>query len=234
MSSVHSARLSAARPFRPANQQPIMKKLIPSLISAGTLVLVLLGPAASAATPWSVRLGASYLQTADKSDAFTALATNFPADAVSVSDRLIPEIDIFYAFSDVWSAELVLTIPQKHNVDLAGAGRLGSFKHLPPTLLIQYRANPGGSFRPYFGAGLNYTLIFSDHLAVAGVPLGLDSSSTGLALQAGFDCKVNERWSFSADLKRVGISSGVYAGVAKLTTATLDPWLFSLGLTYQF
>jgi outer membrane protein len=205
-----------------------------SLLIAGALSLAFLATAASAASPWSARLRATYLQTADKSDAFSALGLNFASGAVSVSDRLIPEIDLGYAFTDVFSAELVLTIPQKHSVSLAGAGRLGTFQHLPPTLLFEYRANPGGGFRPYVGAGVNYTFIFSDKLAVAGVPLGLESSSVGLALQAGFDCKVNDRWSFNADLKHAQLSTGVFAGSARLTTAHLDPWLYSVGATYQF
>lgn len=190
--------------------------------------------AVSAASPWSVRLRATYVQTVDKSDAFSALGINFAADAISVSDRLIPEVDVAYAFNDVFSAELVLTIPQEHDVDLAGVGRLGSFKELPPTLLFQYRANPGGNFRPYVGVGVNYTLIFDDDLAVAGVPLTLDNSSVGFAVQAGCDWKINERWAFNVDLKRAAISSGVHAGAAHLTEATLDPWLYSVGARYQF
>jgi outer membrane protein len=221
--ALHSLRAAPTHPMKLA-----FRKLIPCIL---LLVSAIALPAAS---PWSVRLRATYLQTMDKSDAFTALGINFAADAVSVSDKLIPEIDIAYDFNDVFSAELVLTIPQKHNVDLAGAGRLGTFKHLPPTLLFQYRANPGGALRPYLGLGVNYTLIFSDKLSVAGVPLGLDSSSVGFALQAGFDYKVNDRWSFNADLKNARLSSGVYAGAAKLTEASLDPWLYSLGMRYQF
>lgn len=187
-----------------------------------------------AASPWSARVRATYLQTVDKSDAFTALGINFGANAVSVSDRLIPEIDIAYAFTDTFSAELVLTIPQEHSVSLAGVGRLGSFKHLPPTLLFQYRALPGAAIRPYVAAGINYTLIFDEKLSVAGVPLGLESSSAGLALQAGVDWQLDERWSFNVDLKRANIRSDVSAGGAKLTEARLDPWLYAVGVRYQF
>ncbi len=197
-------------------------------------LLCLCAVSLQAASPWSARLRATYLQTVDKSDAFSALGINFAADAVSVSDRLIPEIDIAYAFTDTISAELVLTIPQKHSVSLAGVGKLGSFKHLPPTLLLQYRALPGAASRPYVAAGINYTLIFDEKLSVAGVPLGLESSSAGLALQAGVDWQLDERWSFNVDLKRANIRSNVSAGAAKLTEARLDPWLYAVGVRYQF
>ncbi len=187
-----------------------------------------------AAGPWSVRLRATYLETVDKSAAFSALGINFAADSVVVTDKFIPEIDIDYAINDVLSAELVLTIPQKHGVDLTGAGHLGSFKHLPPTLLLQYHPNTGSAFEPYLGVGVNFTLIFDDNLSVAGVPLKLENYSLGLAAQAGFDYRIDEQWSFNVDVKRAAIRSDVLAGGAKLTTAKLDPWLWAVGLKYDF
>lgn len=200
----------------------------------GTLLLGLaISSAATAASPWSVRLRATYLETVDKSPAFSALGINFAADSVVVSDKLIPEIDIDYAFTDTLSAELVLTIPQKHRVDLTGAGRLGSFKHLPPSLLLNYRPALEGDFRPYVGFGANFTLIFDDDLSVAGVPLSLENYSAGLAAQAGFDYRIDERWHVNVDVKRIAIRSDVLAGGAKLTTAKLDPWLWAVGVRYE-
>ncbi len=202
------------------------------LIGLGVATLGLTAGTA-AAGPWSLRVGATYLQTVDQSDAFSALGINFASDAVSVSDRTIPEIDVGYAFNDKFSAELVLTLPQKHQVDLAGVGRLGSFKHLPPTLLLQYRPLTG-RFRPYVAAGVNFTLIFDDELSVAGVPLALENYSVGLAGQVGFDYDLNERWSFNANLKKAAIRSDVLAGGAALTEARLDPWLYAIGFVRKF
>lgn len=202
-------------------------------ITHGALLL-LCAVSLHAASPWSVRLRATYLETVDKSDAFTALGINFAANAVSVSDKLIPEIDVDYAFTDTISAELVLTIPQTHDVTLAGVGKLGSFKHLPPTLLMQYRAFSGGAFRPYVGLGVNYTLIWDANLSVAGVPLSLDNHSLGLAAQIGADWKIDDHWSFNVDVKRAAIRSDVHAGASTLTKAKLDPWLYAVGVRYDF
>jgi outer membrane protein len=203
-------------------------------ILARAAVLLLSVATLQAASPWSARLRATYLQTVDHSDAFTALGINFAKDAVSVNDKLIPEIDVDYAFTDTFSAELVLTIPQTQDVSLAGVGKLGTFKHLPPTLLLQYRANPGGEFRPYIGAGVNFTLIWDTNLAVAGVPLGLENYSVGLAAQGGVDWKLNDQWSLNFDVKRAMIRSDVSAGTAVLTEARLDPWLYAVGVRYEF
>lgn len=237
MSSVHQIPLQCDRPNTSSEAESstnyTMKSLRTLLLGAitfGTLFVA----ATSAQSPWSVRLRATYLETVDKSDAFTALGIDFPANAVSVSDKWIPEIDVVYKFNETLSAELVLTIPQHHTVDLAGVGRLGSFKHLPPTLFLQYTPSLQGVFQPYLGLGVNCTLIFDDNLEVAGVPLSLDSSSFGLAAQAGFDVRINDNWHFNVDIKRAQIATAVKAGGAKLTEATLDPWLYAVGLRYEF
>lgn len=210
-----------------------MNKNLARILLGSALALLSLAPA-RAASPWSVRLGATYLVTADKSDAFSALGLNFKSGAISTNDKLIPEIDVDYAFTDTLSAELVLTVPQTHDVTLAGVGKLGTFKHLPPTLYLQYRANPGGAIRPYVGAGINYTLIWDDNISVAGVPLHLENNSVGLAGQAGVDFKVNERWSFNVDVKYAVIRSDVSTNTTRLTQARLDPWLYSVGMRYRF
>ncbi len=35
--------------------------------------------------------------------------------------------------------------------------KIGTLKHLPPTLLAQYHFTNLGAFKPYVGAGINYT-----------------------------------------------------------------------------
>jgi|GEM_PF-4568016 len=90
---------------------------------------------------WNIKLRAAYLETADESDAFSALGINFAEGAVSVEDKWIPEIDITYAFTKNLLAEAVLTIPQKHDVYLAGVGKIGSLEHIPPTLSLVYEFN---------------------------------------------------------------------------------------------
>ncbi|HLP03472.1 MAG TPA: OmpW family outer membrane protein [Opitutaceae bacterium] len=201
---------------------------------AGSALLLLSLAAAQAASPWSVRVRATYLETVDKSDPFTALGIHFGRDAVSVNDKLIPEIDISYAFTDTLYAELVLTIPQMQTVKLAGVGKLGTFIHLPPTLMFQYRANPTGKIHPYAGLGVNYTLVWSDHLSVAGVPLSLENSSFGLAAQIGLDWDLTDHWGLNIDVKKANIRSKVFAGSTSLTEARLDPLLYSVGVRYAF
>lgn len=203
------------------------------------LVVTLLAAASSllAAPPekWTARIRGTYLDMANKSDAFTALGTNFAGGAVRVDSKWIPEIDFTYAFTEHLRAELVLTVPQKQEVTLAGVGKLGSFKHLPPTLLAQYHFAPGATFQPYVGAGANFTLIFKENLRVATVPLGLENFSIGAAAQAGCDIALGGRTYLNLDVKRAVLRSDVSVlGGPRLTTAKLDPWLLSIGFGCRF
>ncbi len=83
--------------------------------------------------PWLVRARAVNLDSANKDSTGLGL---------SVNDKVIPEVDVSYFFTPNIAAELVLTVPQKHDRALsAGAGNIGSLKHLPPSLLVQYHFN---------------------------------------------------------------------------------------------
>lgn len=212
------------------------KSFLPTLTAAVLLILAPLSVSAAAADgPWTARVRATYLSMANQSDAFTALGINFPADAISVNDKLIPEFDFSYRVTPNFAAELVLTIPQTQDVKLAGVGKLGNFKHLPPVLTAQYHFSPGARVQPYLGAGVNLTLIYDVNLAVAGVPLALENHSVGLAAQAGCDFDLGHAMYLNFDAKRVMLRSDVSVkGGAKLSTARLDPWLFSLGLGWRF
>ncbi len=210
----------------------------PRLIA--TAVLAALTLAASHLTaapdgPWTVRVRSTYLDMANRSDAFSALGINFGANAVHVNSKWIPELDFSYAFTPQISTELVLTVPQTQEVTLAGVGKLGTFKHLPPTLTAQYQFAPGATVQPYVGAGLNYTLIYDADLKVAGVPLALENGSVGVAAQAGCNFKLSGNWALNLDAKYVTLGSDVSVkGGARLTTAKLNPWLLSFGAGWRF
>lgn len=193
------------------------------------MLLLATAAALHAASPLSVRVRATYMKFADRSDAIGAI----PADTLKVDDKFIPEIDVDYAFTPHWGAELVLTIPQTHDVSLWGVD-LGTFKELPPTLLLQYYFNPKGKIQPYVGLGANYTLIWGNQLSVGGLPLQLDDHSSGGAAQAGVDFKINSHWSLNVDVKWIQIRTDVTAEDVKVTQARLDPWLYAAGARYAF
>ncbi|MDY7538315.1 OmpW family outer membrane protein [Undibacterium sp. RTI2.1] len=205
-----------------------MKKTIALSVVTAALLSMFSATACAQESPWLVRVRAEHLSTANKSDPIGGVG---PADRLEVSDKTIPELDISYFFSPNIAAELVLTYPQKHDVYLDGTN-IGSFKHLPPTLLIQYHFLPDAQFSPYLGAGINYTRI-SDVNLLNGTG-SLENSSVGLALQAGVDYKIDKRWSINADIKKVQIRSDVFISGAKISAVKVDPLMIAVGLGYRF
>jgi outer membrane protein len=193
-----------------------------------TLAATVCSAAIAQESPWLVRARAVHLAPADKSDPIGGVGA---ADRISVESRTIAEFDISYVFTPHLAAELVLTYPQKHDVMLDGAV-VGSFKHLPPTLLAQYRFTPLGSVTPYVGAGLNYTRISSVHLLDGAA--GLDNHSVGAALQVGADFAIDRNWSINVDVKRVNIRSDVTSAGAKVSAVKIDPVLIGVGVGYRF
>ncbi|BDU70930.1 OmpW/AlkL family protein [Mesoterricola silvestris] len=188
----------------------------------------------AADSPWLVRVRAVSIQPANKSDAIPALAV--PADAIHVSNKTIPEVDFSYFFTPQFSAELILTVPQQHDVTLSGT-KIGTFKHLPPVLSAQYHFLPDATFNPYLGAGLNLTLISDVDIKVPGVgALDLSKSSVGLSAQAGVDIKVADRLYLNLDVKYVKLGADVKLAATgtKVSAVQLDPMLFGVGLGYRF
>lgn len=187
--------------------------------------------------PLMIRTRALLIAPTHQSDPIPALAV--PADAIEVDRKWAPELDITYFLSKNLAAELVLAYTRlnvKVNASAIGAFDAGSFRALPPTLLLQWHFLPDGGIRPYVGAGINYTRISNVRLSVPGVtPLYLDKSSVGAALQAGVDVKLSGPWYLNVDLKKVWIESDVKDGAGtRLSTVKLDPVLFGVGIGYRF
>ena len=209
-----------------------MRAFRPSLLVGALLALSASAGAQSTEGPWMVRVRALSLTPANKSDAIPSL--NVAADKITVSDKIFPEIDIAYFFTKNIAAELVLTYPQQHDVELNGS-KIGTFKHLPPTLLAQYHFLPAGVIRPYVGVGANLTLISDVDIRVANVgALDLESSSVGAAAQIGADIKLMPGKFLNIDVKKVMIGSDVTLGSTKVSAVKVDPILVSIGLGIRF
>ena len=185
-------------------------------------------PAQAQDTGLLVRARAVYVDPADKSDPVGGTGA---ADRLHVSTKWIPEVDISYFLTPNWAAELILTYPQKHTVTLDGAS-IGTFKHLPPTLTAQYHFLPRATIDPYVGAGINYTLLSSVKLLNGAGRLEHDS--VGLALQAGADVRIDDRWVFNVDLKKLQIRSDVTISGARASRVKVDPLLLAAGVGYRF
>ncbi len=198
----------------------IMKKQIIATAVLCTLVSGAAIAQQAAEGSWMVRARAVHLDSANGDSTGLGL---------SIDNKWMPEVDVSYFFNKNLAVELILTVPQKHTVR-AGATDIGSLKHLPPTLMVQYHFEAGG-FKPYVGAGVNYTRFSSVNLP-AGV--SIDRNSWGPALQVGVDIPLTGNTYFNVDVKKVHIRTDVSAGGANLGTFKADPVLFGIGLGWRF
>ena len=197
-----------------------MKKLILT-----TAVCALLSGAAFAEqSPWMVRARAVGLDMSNKDS--TGLGLN-------VNNKTIPEIDISYFINKNVAVELILTVPQKQTVNSTALGTdIGTFKHLPPVITLQYHFDNFADFKPYVGAGLNYTQITQVNLLDGGA--NINSHSWGGALQAGIDFPIDKNLSFNIDIKKLSLKTDVFVGGANKGLLKLDPTLIGVGLGYRY
>lgn len=219
-----------------------MRSKLALTILAGSLAVIASTTTQAAEGNLMVRVRALDMLV-DNSNSATAVV---PAlGKLEAEDKWFPEIDFTYFFTPNIAAELILTYPQKHDLKFAGVG-IGSIKHLPPTLTLQYHFIPDGTIRPYVGVGVNYTRFMGVSInaapALGGVdaPIDVDRNSFGLAGQVGVDFKVAPNWFVNLDAKyvkikadNVRITGGALAGT-KVTDLDIDPWLLSVGVGYRF
>ena len=181
--------------------------------------------AQQAESPWLVRVRAVHLDSANKDSTGLGL---------SVNNKTIPEVDITYFFNKNVAAELILTVPQKHDLRSNGTN-IGSLKHLPPSLLLQYHFDAPG-FKPYVGVGVNYTRFSSvrfDPTVAAALNPSIDKNSWGGALQVGVDIPLQKNLYLNVDVKKVYIKTDVFSSGTK-GTFKVDPVLVGVGLGWRF
>lgn len=189
------------------------------LWAAVLFVLGMAGATANAAQgDWLVRARAIYLAPDASSSALN----------LNVDTRWAPELDFSYFATNNLALELILATRQ-HDVS-AGNSDIGSVKHLPPTLTLQYHFLPNGAFRPYVGAGINYTRFYDVNLGTATV----DRNSWGGALQAGFDVPINKTLFVNFDVKKVWIDTDVKSGGAKVDHLNINPLIVGIGIGMKF
>ena len=206
-----------------------IKTLVAVLAVMTSLAPIAAQAQSSSGNPWMIRVRAVDLLWANGQSGSVVQGAN-----VKAKDQIIPELDVSYFFTKNIAAELVLTYPQSIQID-AGGNKLGTIKALPPSLLLQYHFTDFGAFKPYVGAGVNYT-IFSSRNNLSGGAYSVDSSSFGAVGQVGMDYMFDKNWGLNVDLKYATMSTNVTdtatgANVGKLT---LNPWMPAVGVTYKF
>jgi outer membrane protein len=142
------------------------------------------------------------------------------------------ELDFSYFVTNKVALELILAT-KKHSITAAGTP-IGSVALLPPTLTLQYHFDPGGSVRPYVGAGINYTRFYDINLL--GGAATVEKNSWGGALQVGMDIPLNKTFFLNVDIKKIWIDTDVKLTATGATAANfkINPVILGLGAGMKF
>ena len=172
---------------------------------------------------------------------------------VSLSNTFVPELDFTYFFTKHFAAELILGTT-KHDVSTVGSDisaiggpnnvniDLGNVCLLPPTLTLQYHFTPFEEkvFKPYVGAGVNYTIFYNveDGNTVKNVSY---KNNVGYAFQVGFDLMLNDTFFINVDAKKLFLktdvtvdASNLAAGLSIPADVTINPLILGMGLGMKF
>jgi outer membrane protein len=153
---------------------------------------------------------------------------------VGIDNSVVPELDFTYFFNRNLAVELIAAVTPHEisgKADLAGAD-IGKAWLLPPTVLLQYHFETERGWKPYVGAGINYTVFFNEKAGDFDT-LKLDNSF-GWALQAGIDIPIRDNWYFNIDVKKLWLDTEATVNGTIRADVNIDPWIVGVGLGYRF
>ncbi len=194
-----------------------------TLMSAA-IALVAAAPAfAQSAGDWTLGLGLGYVSPKDDNGLLAGAPT-------TIDEDLRPTLTVEYFPWDNIGIELLAATPFEHTATIAGVGT-ATTKHLPPTLSLVYHIPTAGSFTPFVGAGLNYTVFFSEKSALGVVKM---DDSVGLALKAGVDFALSGKGALRTEVRWMDIDTDVTLGGAPIGTAEIDPIVVGVSYVMKF
>ena len=185
-------------------------------------------------SPWLVRVRALDVIPDDDSSPITQIGGK-----AEVDDAITGELDFTYFFTDNIAAEMIFGVAN-HDVEAKNTSEgnvdLGDVWLLPPTLTLQYHFMPDAQFRPYLGAGINYTVFFDEDAGKVADDIEYDDNF-GYAVQAGFDWGLDDNWAINVDVKKLWLDTDVEVKALNTTVKTnvdIDPWFIGVGVAYRF
>lgn len=174
------------------------------------------------ASPWTVKVGASQVRPDVSSDL-----------KIDVSDEVNLTGSIEYELMPNVIGEVLLAVPFTHDVEDATGQKVGSFKHLPPTVSVKYNLPSTAGFTPYVGAGLNYTFVFDEKLSSGQKLKGDDSFGFSAVAGVGYQYP-NSPWGVALDVRYINIESDLTIDGVDKGTLKVDPTVVSLSASYKY
>lgn len=195
-----------------------------------TLVIALLASAALAApaaaqSAGDMTLGLGFGLVSPKSNNGTVAGADLDID-----DNLRPTFTFEYFVRDNIGVELLAALPFKHDLNLGGS-KIGTTKHLPPTLTLNWHIPTNGPLTPILGVGVNYTTFFEDRSPLGDLKI---DNSWGLAAHVGVDYALTEKSAVRFDLRYIDIDADVRLDGVKIGKAEVDPLVTGISYIMKF
>lgn len=157
-----------------------------------------------------------------------------------VGDAFTPQLDFTYFLTSNLALNLIAAT-SRHDVEVrnvpgAGTIDLGRVWALPPTLTLQFHPFPQSAFSPYVGAGVNYTVFYSEGGSrSAGITHVDVKNEWGYGLNVGLDYEFSPNWLLNVDVKKLWLRPDVSVNRGAVTAkADLDPWIIGASVRYRF
>jgi outer membrane protein len=209
-----------------------MKKLLFTLL-ATTVAMPAIAAEMPKAGDWVLRARAIGVVPAEDASITGAVT----GSQIDIDTAVVPELDFSYFVTDNIAFELIAAIaPHDVNTATSSAGPLdlGDVWLLPPTLTAQYHFTQFGQWKPYVGAGVNYTVFFGEDKGTSVTSVDYDNSF-GPALQAGVDYMLDDHWMVNFDVKKIWINTDVkFNSGAIAADVDINPWVIGVGVGYKF
>jgi outer membrane protein len=156
------------------------------------------------------------------------------AMTIFVTNNIAAEISLGFGFYKTKSSDLS-TVAVAYGNPNAATGKRNQIFMFPVTFTAQYHIAPFGAIRPYVGAGLSGTYMYTRSHAIKA------TSGFGPVLQTGMDFVAKDDTLFNLDIKQYFLKSKVtfkkgFLGTNKDVTSkvTLNPLVISAGIGFKF
>jgi len=121
--------------------------------------------------------------------------------------------------------------------DFIGTADLGWAQLYPISAVVQWHPLETVAVRPYFGAGVVYTVLRNINKQVGGGATGIQfKDPTGLVVDAGLEFALGHKWSLLADARYVPMETSSHVSFPG-TSSSLDmhvrPLIVSFGAAYK-
>ena len=164
----------------------------------------------------------------------------------SVARDLTPHVEVELAMGfppthDV-TAKLAPSLPS--HVQVLNGQVIAKVRQVAPTLFFNYKfGDPGSTWRPFVGAGINYTKFDKRESTAAGNQLNGGptdirlSDSWGLAAQAGVAYRLTDQWTLNAAVATARVKThltATTAGQARKIDIRFRPTVVIVSAVYSF